>query len=648
MTEQKKTENQKTVSRTRPRTWRSKHQMAKGQIDTFTVTPYEVYEYLTEELGVSDTHAAGMVANIAEESQFDPGVEGDLANKKGSAAGLFQMRLDRREGMEKFAGPYWEDNWKKQVEYMVKEDELTKTYLNTKFPDVEKATRHFTEQVERPANKIQKGKDRAKIAESFARFPAKAPKSFQETVTPTPQPTPPATVQDTIHRAPLPTGNDVKPAQPTPMANLQGTIDNNTKPIAKEDETDNTLNRTLSKSGTVAGKLGELPKGPDETPPPPPETDPVFKKADEDHDRYMEMFKQAGIGLDSDAEPRDFEYKIGERIVKSPEEFNDYVDDMTKDVYNANLTSKDRSEYLGALTTYENARKKVTDAYNRSEKQLETAQMIEILGQALAQLAAGWYGLKHGVDMSGVQFKLSDWSDNYRRIAKKLDREVETIEGREKITRQEFKDKERAAEKAAAAAEKRATRAYYTEKSDFESRESRRVSQENRLKAESRRLMVTSVVEQNRNAARDVKNAEKADNKQRQSLISSYKLKKAEAERRVKDLTRDIDNLNKAFKAGKEADIEFYLSKVLELDKETIRDISGSGWFNLEDKQDIQPLIDARKLQLETEQGIIDDAYEKIISYTEGGALPAAAGDIEAQLEENLRKQAELKKQMGQ
>lgn len=58
------------------------------------------------------------------------------------------------------------------------------------------------------------------------------------------------------------------------------------------------------------------------------------------------------------------------------------------------------------------------------EQTAQYAQVADILGQAMAKLGAGYYGLKTGYDLSGVPFKTQDWQKELDRIYDHYDKTV--------------------------------------------------------------------------------------------------------------------------------------------------------------------------------------------------------------------------------
>ena len=65
--------------------------------------------------------------------------------------------------------------------------------------------------------------------------------------------------------------------------------------------------------------------------------------------------------------------------------------------------------------------------YQKDKNMNQWLSVAETLGQALVQLGAGAYGLKHGVDMSGLKFNKTDWSKNIDRAMDELENKQEKL-----------------------------------------------------------------------------------------------------------------------------------------------------------------------------------------------------------------------------
>jgi uncharacterized protein YcfJ len=125
------------------------------------VSSQEIYSYLKSK-GLSHNHIMGMLANIQAESSFNSGAIGD----GGDSGGLFQHNKSRFEGMVAFAGKDWAKNWKRQIDYSLRED-AGKQYANKQFKTAEEASAWFTLNFERPANKEYKARQRLDNLKNF-------------------------------------------------------------------------------------------------------------------------------------------------------------------------------------------------------------------------------------------------------------------------------------------------------------------------------------------------------------------------------------------------------------------------------------------------------------------------------------------------
>lgn len=125
------------------------------------VSPEEIYEYLKSK-GLSHNHIMGMLANIQAESSFDAGAIGD----SGTSGGLFQHHAERFSGMTSFAGKNWRKEWKKQVDYALRE-KSGREYASIKFNTPEEASKWFTLNFERPSDAERKAIERLANLKNF-------------------------------------------------------------------------------------------------------------------------------------------------------------------------------------------------------------------------------------------------------------------------------------------------------------------------------------------------------------------------------------------------------------------------------------------------------------------------------------------------
>lgn len=125
------------------------------------VSSKDIYSYLSSK-GISHNHIMGMLANIQAESSFNAGAIGD----NGTSGGLFQHHAERFSGMVAFAGKDWAKNWKRQIDYALRED-AGKQYTNQQFKTPEEASAWFTLNFERPSNKESKANQRLGNLKNF-------------------------------------------------------------------------------------------------------------------------------------------------------------------------------------------------------------------------------------------------------------------------------------------------------------------------------------------------------------------------------------------------------------------------------------------------------------------------------------------------
>ena len=138
------------------------------------ISKEEVTAYLKSK-GLDDEHIIGILTNIQAESEFAPGRYGVLPGENGPTGGLFQhhddptKKLRRFSDMVAYAGPDWQKNWKKQIDFALSESS-SRLYLNKKFNSGEEASSWWTTEWERPANKFVQAELRARNAANFKKM----------------------------------------------------------------------------------------------------------------------------------------------------------------------------------------------------------------------------------------------------------------------------------------------------------------------------------------------------------------------------------------------------------------------------------------------------------------------------------------------
>jgi hypothetical protein len=117
-------------------------------------------------------------------------------------------------------------------------------------------------------------------------------------------------------------------------------------------------------------------------------------------------------------------------------ELTDAVTIDGKQVRPVDLMAKAQQDLVAATN-------KLAAEYRAERDTLKQRELFEGIVQAVGHLAAGWYGMRHGVDMSGVKFNVTDWVSQQEALRRHYD----ALGGMEK-------DKFGAAEKTAAAGER--------------------------------------------------------------------------------------------------------------------------------------------------------------------------------------------------
>lgn len=87
------------------------------------------------------------------------------------------------------------------------------------------------------------------------------------------------------------------------------------------------------------------------------------------------------------------------------------------------------------LAEWNNRKKELKELYKETKERIGWAQAAELLGSALVQLGAGLYGLRTGVDMTGMKFNFNDWNKNYERALDEHRLELSNLEDETKAKR---------------------------------------------------------------------------------------------------------------------------------------------------------------------------------------------------------------------
>jgi hypothetical protein len=123
-------------------------------------------------------------------------------------------------------------------------------------------------------------------------------------------------------------------------------------------------------------------------------------------------------------------------ILQDPTQINK---NTIKEALKASVIKEARSPELNKTKKeIENEYSKALVQYNKDKDAAKWGQFAERMGQALTQLGAGAYGLKHGTDLSGIKFDKTDWKSNLdsalqdlKQATDKKKEQISNKEGRE-------------------------------------------------------------------------------------------------------------------------------------------------------------------------------------------------------------------------
>ena len=107
-----------------------------------------LYNYMTQDLKMSDVHAMGLLANAMRESTFTTTIAGD----GGLSNGMFQWHKSRLDSAKRALGNNWDDP-RAQIRYALEEPgEPGQEYLRTQFSSPQEAADWWAKYWERPAD----------------------------------------------------------------------------------------------------------------------------------------------------------------------------------------------------------------------------------------------------------------------------------------------------------------------------------------------------------------------------------------------------------------------------------------------------------------------------------------------------------------
>ena len=108
----------------------------------------EMLNYMTNEIGMSQFHALGLLVNGIRESSLHTSNPGD----NGTSDGMFQWHADRLTRARAALGGNWND-WRSQIKYALEEEgEPGQEYLQQQFSSAQEAADWWMRRWERPAH----------------------------------------------------------------------------------------------------------------------------------------------------------------------------------------------------------------------------------------------------------------------------------------------------------------------------------------------------------------------------------------------------------------------------------------------------------------------------------------------------------------
>ena len=114
----------------------------------------EMLNYMTNEIGMSQYHALGLLVNAIRESTLHTTNPGDKIKGKYTSDGMFQWHAGRLTRARAALGGNWND-WRSQIKYALEEEgEPGQEYLQQQFSSAQEAADWWMRRWERPADQV--------------------------------------------------------------------------------------------------------------------------------------------------------------------------------------------------------------------------------------------------------------------------------------------------------------------------------------------------------------------------------------------------------------------------------------------------------------------------------------------------------------
>ncbi len=108
--------------------------------------------------------------------------------------------------------------------------------------------------------------------------------------------------------------------------------------------------------------------------------------------------------------------------IKKPEDFDTMITKI--EALTSDLSAEDKKAFNKRKQEIQIARDNAIKQYKEDKDINKWLGIAETLGHALLQLGAGAYGMKHGVDMSGLKFNKTNWEKQIDMAREDLDRKL--------------------------------------------------------------------------------------------------------------------------------------------------------------------------------------------------------------------------------
>lgn len=126
---------------------------------------------------------------------------------------------------------------------------------------------------------------------------------------------------------------------------------------------------------------------------------------------------------------------ISKKKFETPKDFAEALEQIS--AIQSGMSPEQRKIFDEKRQKIEGIKQAAEDQFKKDRNTSRWLQVAETLGQALVQLGAGAYGLKHNVDLSGIKFNKNNWAQNIEEAERELDRKLRSADIKEKAVERE-------------------------------------------------------------------------------------------------------------------------------------------------------------------------------------------------------------------